>query len=188
MQIVNFFYELARQHKQIKGFFYGKAYEKGAANEAHPLIWLDDPIYGKSDSQTLSYTCNVDILGIPENGKDVLDVQTAAFNVGLALAEKIQRIYRFTGFKADGFTFVSLRDYYDNSAAGYRFTYTIVQATPVNRGNDDFDPSKQFSKIDALPEFRVENPDGCAVFIKKTGLPNFKITNPDGCTVFDDNE
>lgn len=188
MQIVNFFYELARQHKQINGFFYGKAYEKGAANEAHPLIWLDDPIYGQNVNQTLSYTCNVDILGIPEDDEDVLDVQTAAFNVGLTLSEKIKQVYQSTGFKVDGFTFVSLRDYYDNNAAGYRFTYTIVQANPVNRCNDSFDPSKQFPKINALPDFKVENPDGCAVFSEKTGLPNFKITNPDGCSIFTEDE
>lgn len=176
MQIVNFFYELARQHKQIKGFIYGKSYEKGAANEAHPLLWLDDPIYGQSVNQTLQYTVNVDILGIPENDEDVLDVQTTAFNVGLAIAEKIKQTRAQTGYSIDGFSFVSLRDYYDNNAAGFRFTYTMVQANPVNRCGDDFDPSKQFPKVDALPNFKVENPDGCAIFSDKTGLPNFKIT------------
>lgn len=176
MQIVNFFYELARQHKQIKGFIYGKSYEKGAANEAHPLLWLDDPIYGQSVNKTLQYTVNVDILGIPENDEDVLDVQTAAFNAGLAIAEKIKQTRNQTGYSIDGFSFVSLRDYYDNNAAGFRFTYTMVQANPVNRCADDFDPSKQFPKVDALPNFKVENPDGCAIFSDKTGLPNFKIT------------
>ena len=176
MQIVNFFYELARQHKQIKGFIYGKSYEKGAANEAHPLLWLDDPIYGQSVNQTLQYTVNVDILGVPENDEDVLDVQTAAFNVGMAIAEKIKHTRAQTGYSIDGFSFVSLRDYYDNNAAGLRFTYTMVQANPVNRCGNDFDPSKQFPKVDALPDFKVENPDGCAIFSDKTGLPNFKIT------------
>ncbi len=183
MQIVNIFYELARQHKRINGFFYGKTYEKGAANEAHPLIWLDDPVYGQKINQTLSYTCNVDILGIPENEKDVLNVQTAAFNVGLMIAEKVDQ---FAGFKTGGFTFMSLRDYYDNNAAGFRFTYTIVQANPVDRCIDEFDPAKQFPKIEVLPDFKIENPDGCAIFSEKKGLPNFKIANPH--TVFNGNE
>lgn len=188
MQIVNFFYELARQHKQINGFFYGKAYEKGAANEAHPLMWLDDPIYGQSVNQTLSYTCNVDILGIPEGDEDVLNVQATAFRIGIVLAEKIQQTYPSTGFKMGGFTFVSLREYYDNNAAGYRFTYTIIQANPVDRCSNDFEQHKQFPKIDALPDFGLENPDGCAIFNEKNGLPNFKIMNPDGCAIFKDNE
>lgn len=177
MQIVNLFYELARQHKKINGFFYGKTYEKGAANEAHPLLWLDDPVYGQSVNQTLQYTVNVDILGLPANDKEVLDVQTSAFNVGLSIAEKIKQAKEPRGFSVDSFTFLSLRDYYDNNAAGYRFTYTLKAVNPVDRCADDFDPSKEFPKIDALPEFNLENPDGCAVFNNKNGLPNFKLKN-----------
>jgi hypothetical protein len=188
MQIVNLFYVLAREHKQINGFLYGKSYEKGAANEAHPLVWMDDPVYGRSVNQTLSYTCNVDILGIPDKEKNVLEVQEAAFKIGLTFAEQIKSIYPSTGFKIDGFTFISLRDYYDNNAAGYRFTYSIIQANPVNRCNNDFDPSKQFPTVEALPEFKVENPNGCAIFSEKTGLPSFKITNPDGCVIFSGDE
>lgn len=172
MEIVNLFYELARQHKQLNGFFYGKSYEKGAANEAHPLLWLDDPIYGQAINQTIRYTINIDILGVPSSDKEVLDVQTAAFNVGLTIVEKIKKI---RGYSIDGFSFVSLRDYYDNNAAGQRFTYTIVQANPVDLCADNFDPEKQFPRMGGLPEFKVDNPDGCAIFNDKTGLPNFKL-------------
>lgn len=181
MQIVDLFYELARQHRQIRGFFYGKAYDKGAANEAHPLVWLDDPIAGRDVNQTIQYTCNVDILGIPSNDAEVLAIQNSAFVIGLSFAEKIKRAYPANGFKFSGFTFVSLRDYYDNAAAGFRFTYTVTQANPVNRCNDDFDPDKQFPETGALPSFQLDSPQGCAVFNDKSSLPNFKLTNPDGC-------
>jgi hypothetical protein len=184
MQIINLFYELARQHNQIRSFYYGKSYEKGSGNEAHTLVWLDDPLYGRSVNQTIAYTCNVDFLGIPEDDKNTIDVQTAAFTVGLEFAEKIKQEQAKTGFSLSDFSFISLRDYYDNKAAGYRFTYTIIQANPVDKCNNDFDPNKQFPTRDALPQFNIENPDGCAVFTDKNGLPNFKITNPDGCTVF----
>jgi hypothetical protein len=175
MKIVNLFFELARQHKRIKGFFYGKAYEKGAGNEAYPLVWLDDPVYGQSVVQTLTYSCNVDILGIPKNETDVPRIQTEAFEVGLSFAEKIKQIYRITGFGVRDFSFISLRDYYDNGAAGFRFTYTLAQANPVNRCNGDFDPSKHFPTPEALPDFKVDAPDGCAIFNEKSGLPDFKI-------------
>lgn len=175
MEIVNLFYELARQHKLLKGFFYGKSYEKGAANESHPLLWLDDPIYGQTVNQTIRYTVNVDILGIPANEKEVVDVQSAAFTVGLTIAERVKQLRAQTGYSVEGFSFVSLRDYYDNDAAGFRFTYTIIQANPVNRCADDFDPAKQFSQGGLLPDFRADSPDGCAVFNDKAGLPNFKI-------------
>lgn len=175
MQIVNFIYELARQHKQLKGFIYGKGYEKGAANEAHPLLWLDDPIYGQANNQTIQYSVNVDILGIPKNEEEVLDVQTAAFYTGLDIAEKIKDIRHHSGFSMGEYSFVSLRDYYDNNAAGYRFSYTIIQANPVDRCGMNFDPDKKFPEINALPDFKIENPEGCAIFDHKTGLPNFKI-------------
>lgn len=175
MQIVDFFYELARQHKRINGFIYGKSYEKGAANEAHPLMWLDDPVYGQSVNRAIRYTVNVDILGIPETDKEVADVQTGAFNVGLSIAERIRQTRDKSGYTIDDFSFLSLRDYYDNNAAGFRFTYTIVQANPVDRCADDFDPDRAFPEREALPVFEVDNPDGCAIFNDKTGLPNFKI-------------
>lgn len=175
MQIVNFFYELAREHKRVNGFIYGRSYEKGAANEAHPLIWLDDPIYGASAGNTIRYTVNIDVLGIPVNDDEVLAVQSAAFTTGLSLIERIKQVRHASGFSIDGFTFVTLRDYYDNSAAGQRFTLTINQANPVDKCADDFDPDKQFPKTDALPDFLVENPEGCAIFNDGTGLPNFKL-------------
>lgn len=175
MQIVNLFYELARQHRSIKGFFYGKAYEKGAANEAHPLLWLDDPISGQSVNNALSYTCNVDILGIPKDEGEVLAVQSSAFQVGLGLAERIDAFTSVAGFRLNGYSFVSLRDYYDNSAAGFRFTYTLIQANPVDRCADAFDPSKELSAAQSLPSFNVEHPGGCAVFNDKAGLPNFTL-------------
>lgn len=176
MHLVNLFYDIARQHKKLKGFFYGKAYEKGAGNEAHPLLWLDDPISGGTVGDkigVLQYICNADILGIPANDNEVADVQAEAFNVGLSIAEKIRTMQ--SAYSLIDFSFISLRDYYDNNAAGYRFTYTIKAANPVNLCAEYFDPEKQFDTRRPLPDFSVENPDGCAVFRDKNGLPNFKV-------------
>lgn len=188
MQIVDLFYNLAREHKKIKAFFYGRTYEKGTGNEMHPLLWLDDPLYGVSNNQTLQYTCNVDILGIPENDSDVLNVQDSALSVGLTIAEKIKTSYTKTGFTINSLSFVTLRNYYDNNAAGIRFTYTVNQANPVDRCNDDFDPDKQFTKPSDLPDFKTDHPEGCAIFSDKPGLPNFRTDNPQGCATFTKNE
>jgi len=175
MQIVNFFYELAREHKRLNGFIYGRSYEKGAANEAHPLLWLDDPIVGTMAANTIRYTVNIDLLGIPANDTEVLAVQTDAFNAGLSIIEQIKNVRAASGFSVDTWNFLTLRDYYDNNAAGIRFTLTVIQANPVNRCADDFDTDKQFPKVEALPDFLVENPDGCAIFNDSAGLPNFKL-------------
>ena len=175
MQIVNLFYELARQHKRVKGFYYGKAYDKGAGTDRYFLVWMDDPVYGRSVNQTIQYTVNVDFLGIPAKDADVLAVQGEAFRVGLTFAEKVKQTRTKTGFFIDGFSFVSLSDYYDDGAAGFRFTYTVTHANPANICNDDFDPDKQFPDGPVLPDFNTDHPDGYAVFADKPGLPTFSI-------------
>jgi len=174
MQIVNFFYELARQHKRINGFIYGRTYEKGAGNSVYTLAWLDDPIIGASAANTIRYTVNLDILDIPQNDADVITVQSDALDIGLSMIERIKQVRFESGFSLDNFTFLSLRDYYDDNAAGQRFTMTVIQANPVNRCAEDFDPSKHFPTIHDLPDFLVDNPDGCAIFNDNEGLPNFK--------------
>lgn len=174
MQIINLFYELARQHKRLKGFMYGKGYEKGTAHEAHPLLWLDDPIYGRTIGNTIQYTVNVDILGIPQKGVSISEIQTAAFEVGIGLKERINDDEDL-GFSVSDFSFLTLSNYYDNDAAGCRFTYTIIHANPVNLCADEFDPDKELTNLEGLTNFKVDSAEGCAIFQNKHGLPNFKI-------------
>lgn len=181
MEIVNLFYELAQQHRQARGFVYGKAYEKGSGNDRYPLVWLDDPISGTAYNGTgeagrvLQYTVNVDFLGIPDSAAQVLEVQGAAFDMGLAFFEKFKQTRGVTGISSSGFSFISLRDYYDDNAAGYRFTFTILQANTVDRCGDFFDPAKTFPAVKNLPDFTTEHPDGCAVFSDSDSLPNFRV-------------
>lgn len=174
MQIVDFFYDLARQHDLIKAFYYGKAYDKGAGNSIYPLVWFDDPLSFRSAGNTIQYTVNIDFLGQPVNDADVMAVQTAAFNVGLSFREKIKKQYGRIDFSVSDFNGLTLRDYYDDNAAGVRFTFNVIQANPVDRCADNFDPAKQFPLTDPLPDFAVDNPTGCAVFGGDV-LPNFEI-------------
>lgn len=180
MIIINIFYELARQHTRIKGFRYGRTYEKGAGNDSYPLVWVDDPITGRAAGspeagRVLGYTVNVDFLGLPGRGARVPEVQAAAIDAGLSFAERLTQIRGKTGVTVTGFTFVTLRDYYDDDAAGARFTYTLAAANPVDRCADVFDPDKQFPPRADLPDFATDHPDGCAVFGDTKGLPNFRV-------------
>lgn len=178
MQIVNLFYELARQQKEMKGFKYGKGYSKGAGTDIYPLTWVDDPLTVSSAGPTINvmrWTVNVDVLGIPKDDADTLAVQVRAFLIGLSYIEKTKEIKNVTGLDIESFTAVSLREYYDDNAAGWRFTYIVSAANPVNRCADYFDPDKEFNKDNPLPDFNTQNPDGCAVFNDKKGLPNFNI-------------
>jgi len=174
MEIVNLFYNLARQHKDVKGFIYGLKTANGAGNEAFPLTHLDDPILGQGgDGNTLTYTCNVDITDIPAGALTVQAAQEAAFKIGLSYVERLKLVQN--GYKISRYSFITLKEYYDNDAAGMRFTYNVVAANPANRCADDFDPTKNFPEFSAFPDFKTDHPEGCAVFTEKNGLPDFKI-------------
>lgn len=172
MQIIDILYDLARQHKLIKGFKYGKPSEKGAGSDKYPLTWVDDPISGQTSGPAngplaiIRQTVNVDILGLPQDDSEVLTVQSTAYLIGLSYAEKI---------KATSFSWVTLRNYYDDDAAGVRFTYTVQGVNPINLCGDFFDPDKQLSIDELLPNFVADNPDGCAVFSDNKTLPNFSV-------------
>lgn len=179
MQIVNFLYELARQHERINSFVYGKAYRKGAGNHKYPLFWLDDPVSGRSSNggSVLSWSVNLDVLGIASDPAEIEPVQTAAFDAMLTTFEKIKEL-RGKGlslFAVDDFNFITVSDYYDDNAAGVRFSITFTAANPVDRCGDDFDPAKQFPTTERLPAFDTDAPNGCAVFSDKGGLPNFSV-------------
>lgn len=179
MQIVNLFYSLALKHKRINGFIYGKSYEKGSGKEFHPLVWLDDPILGRSAGPTnnaIAYTTNFDVLGIPAKDSEVEIVQDAAFSAGLSIINQIKKLRDVEGFTVDNFSFVSLRDYYDNKAAGFRFTLNLTTVNPSDICADDYDPAKQFPDASVLPDFSTAHPEGCAVFSNTSVLPNFKTT------------
>lgn len=175
MKIVDLFYTLTRENIYLKAFFYGKSYEKGEGNEYHPLLWLDDPIYGSNFNNILTWNVNFDILDIPSCEYPVSVVQGNCLKIGLAIIEKIKKPSRRQGIEFDTFSFITLRDYYDNKAAGIRFTLTLKTPNPVDICKDDFDPNKQFPDNNQLPDIDTSNKEGCAVFSDKFELPKFNL-------------
>lgn len=171
MQIVNIFYDLARQHTVIKGFYYGG--QRGAGNSVYPLVWLDDPLNGQASGAVASWSVNFDVLGIPVTDAEISTVQGEAFNAGLALIEKL-KAFPPGVLQVERFSYITLRNYYDDNAAGVRFTVNLAQPIPGNLCIDYFDPLKQFTPLATLPDFATDNPEGCAVFTDGA-LPNFNI-------------
>lgn len=176
MKVVNVFYKLAKEHKEVRGFRYGRSYEKGAGNDFYPLIWVDDPILGNAVSPergaVLQYTVNVDVLCLPESGAHILIAQSEAWHIGLDMFQRLKTA-RTGGAHGITFSFITLSDYYDDNAAGIRFTFTLALANDVSLCDDNFDPDKKLEGHDPLPDFATENPTGCAIF-GEFGLPTFK--------------
>ncbi|WP_302605735.1 hypothetical protein [uncultured Alistipes sp.] len=179
MQIVDLFYNLARECRRIRGFAYGRAAAKGAGNDAYPLLWLDDPIMARREGGALFYTVNFDVLGIPEEQTDaaIASVQGEALETACILLEHVQRTRGTHGFTVRASDLVSVRSYYDDAAAGWRCTAVLAAPLPLDRCGDYFDEDGTLPMPQPLPVFSADDPSGCAVFSEKPGLPSFKMTD-----------
>lgn len=180
MDMVNFFYELAKEHRRVRGFAWARSHNKGSGKDMYPLVWVDDPVMGTSiglqqRGNGIQYTVNVDFLGLAKNAREKLDVQTEAFYTGLDFFERGKTLYKTHRIRLTAFNFITLSEYYDDNAAGCRFTFTAIGDNVVDRCADNFDPDKHLvDRPSRLPDFLTENPDGCAVFANAVTLPNFK--------------
>lgn len=175
MIIANLFFHLARTHKTMRAFRYDRNAAKGAGTDLYPLTWLDDPVLASADGPQLNvlrYTVNVDILEKPTKERTVEAIQQAAILTGLEYRERIRDFY---GPQVEEFSFVTLRNYYDDNAAGARFTYQLSGINFVDLCAEPFDENKKFTEVHRLPQFDANDASGCAVFNDKPKLPNIKI-------------
>lgn len=176
--VVDILYELAKQHLSIKSFVYDSVNEIGNGSELYPLFWLEDPILLNSTAANIiRVDFNFSITEVPTNNSEVKAVQDRCFVTGLAIIEKLRELKAITGLSVVDFSAVSLRRYYDNNAAGYRFSVTVNRVNPQNlcKLDEEFDPGKEFPKTDNLPKFDTDNKNGCAIFSDKPGLPKFDL-------------
>lgn len=176
--IVRLFYELARTHERVRGFIYAQSRDKGYGNEFHPLVWLDDPILGRSGTNNAyTWTVNFDVLGVPDGYYSEEHIQARADAIALDMIEKIKKT-RFEdlkhGFSVGSVADLTLRNYYDNKAAGKRYTIELIGPYAGNRCTDPFDPDKVLPSDSLLPDIDTSNAQGCAIFKEKGDLlPNF---------------
>ena len=179
MYVHDLVYNLAREHKAVKGYYYGRAELKGAGTDRYPLVWLNDPVSGTNVNgrEILRLNANVDILGIPANEADVARVQHLAFFIGIEFAEQIRKTSTPKGvLNTMSYDWITLSNYTDDKAAGVRFTFHLDALNPINLCADMFDPAKQFEEREGLLNFKTDDPTGCAVFGKSGVLPNFELS------------
>ena len=123
--VVNLFKEQAREHKSIKSFYYNRNYELGNGNESHPVFWLEDPIVGRNQSNLFIVSVNFSILFWPDSNNEILKLQDLSFSVGLNILERIKIKEKEIGVMPT-WTYVTIRDYYDNNACGCRFSADLT--------------------------------------------------------------
>ena len=173
--IIEVFRTQARQHKTIRSFYYNRNYEIGSGNEAHPLFWLEDPIGGRNQQNTFTNDINFSILFAPKQDDDIQVLQNLAFSIGLNILERIKHDNVSPVSVLPAWSYLTLRDYYDNNACGCRFSVQLVHRNMQNLCliNEQFEKDKTFELNNQLNDFDVSVANSCETFVNK--LPKFDI-------------
>jgi hypothetical protein len=130
--ILQVFREQARRHRHIKSFYYQRTGSLGSGNEAHPVFWLEDPICGRNKNNIFISSVNFSILFVPDNEQQILSLQNQAFSTGLDILEYIKQDRNSPVGILPEWTYITLRDYYDNNACGCRFSVDFTHRNMQN--------------------------------------------------------
>lgn len=173
--IIEMFRRQAREHKTICSFYYNRNYEMGSGNEAHPLFWLEDPLAGRNSGNTFTNTVNFSVLFIPKDDAEVANLQNMAFSIGLNILERIKYDDTVPISVLPSWSYLTLRNYYDNNACGCRFTVELVQRNMQNLCliEEQFDSKNEFATSKPLNHFELKTSDTCETFVNK--LPVFDL-------------
>lgn len=183
-KIVATFKDVCRKHKLIKSFIYNRTYELGGGNDVHPLVWLEEPIYLTNFAQSgagFQYQVNFSVLLIPKQcGLTFQECQNLALSAGLNIIEYFKKYYSKRENKGlfkvrDGYSGITLQHYYDDDAAGARFSvvFEIVNPTNICLLDEQFDEDKEFEVKELINDFTITPANNCTTFVDK--LPDFNI-------------
>lgn len=185
-QIVKTFYDLAREHKLVRSFKYDRISKgMGVGNEAHPHVFLEDPIYAADTNLTngvVPVTVNFNVVITPQmlNNYSVYPSteagQTLCYSIGLNFIAKLRDMVKLGDDYVKGIVgwqCHTLKHWSDNDADGVRFSLILNVKNMINFCDVDahFDPEKEFKVEEPLADIPTDNATGCAVFDKK--LPTF---------------
>lgn len=187
--VIDTFYDLSKEHKLIRSFVYDRVSKgMGTGEKNYPQCFLEDPIY-ILDSTPLDgkvyVTVNFDITCLPHafsnyNVKQLTEVECEnvchqiALNYVARLRELNKDFETRNGVEVVKFSFVTLRNWGDDKAAGVRCTVRLAVDNDIQLCDLDehFDPTKEFDLGKLLDDVDTDNAHGCAEFDYK--LP--KIT------------
>ncbi len=187
--VIDTFYGLSKEHKLIRSFVYDRVSKgMGTGEKNYPQCFLEDPIY-ILDSTPLDgkvyVTVNFDITCLPHafsnyNVKQLTEVECEnvchqiALNYVARLRDLNKDFDTRNGVEVVKFSFVTIRNWGDDKAAGVRCTVRLAVDNDIQLCDLDehFDPNKEFDLGKLLDEVDTDNAHGCVEFDYK--LP--KIT------------
>lgn len=155
--IIALFRNQAREHKAIQSFHYNRSYELGSGNEQHPVFWLEDPIIGRNQQNVFTNTVNFSILFIPKVDTDIVNFQNQSFSIGLNILERIKMDENIAVTVLPTWTYLTLRNYYDDNACGCRFSVELIQRNMQDLCliEEQFDVDKELKTKAILNDFKL---------------------------------
>ena len=188
--IITTFYGLAKEHKLIRSFVYDRVSKgMGTGEKNYPQFFLEDPIYiGDStplDGKVVA-TINFEITCLPQafsnyNVKQLTEeeCQNVCHQIALHIIARLRELNKDfdtrTGVDIISFSFLTLRNWGDDKAAGVRCTLKVSVDNDIQLCDLDehFDPEKEFNLGNLLDNIDTDDAQGCATFDYK--LPNIKL-------------
>lgn len=192
-KIIDTFYNLSKEHKLVRSFAYGNvSKKKGTGEQMYPEVLLEDPIYVQFseplDGQ-VPVQVNFDVTCLPQafnnfNVKqlDEAECQNICHQIALSFISKLRFDNKdftkpvYNGIQVENYSFLTLRHWGDDDAAGVRCTLNLMVDSDIQLCDIDehFDPDKEFDIDVLLNDIDTDNPVSCdATFNYK--LPQFKI-------------
>lgn len=174
--IISIFKEQAREHKLIKAFYYNRSYEKGSGKDRYPLFWLEDPLTGRNENNLFTNSANFCVLFVPQDNVNTEYYQNLAFSIGLNIIERIKKSGNANGISIlPNWSYTTLRHYYDDDAAGCRFTvsFNLLNMQNLCLIDEQFDKNKAFEDESFMPSINLNPKNGCEIFVNK--LPDFDL-------------
>lgn len=173
--IKNIFRETARKHKLIKSFQCSRNHNIGEGNSQYPMLWLELPLYGKSNKGLITNDISFDVMLIPSEDLTPSQCQELAFSCGLNIIEYIKREFKKKGYEIPDWTYHTLEHYYDDNTFGCRFSLTLVLINMLDLCvvDEQFDENKEWEEKETMNKFDTNPNNACEVFTDK--LPTFDL-------------
>lgn len=196
--IIRTFYNVAREHKLVRGFKYDRLSKTaGVGEDNHPLVLLEDPIYVADSTLSdgsVKCTVNFDVVMLPQafenyNKRQLTpeECQTVAHSIALNFVAKLKDIQKNydkydeneynTSIHVLSYSFITLRNWYDDNAAGVRCTMVISVDNPISYCDleEHFDPNKEFNLEELLQPINTDDAAGCWDVTFDYKLPKFNL-------------
>ena len=188
--IIDTFYQLSKEHKLVRSFIYDRiSKKKGTGEQLYPSVLLEDPIYIRASAPMdgkVPVQVNFDVTCLPQafNNYNVTQLteeecQNVCHQIALHFVAKLRQDNKEfetrTGVDVVDYSFITLRNWGDDAAAGVRCTINLLVDSDIQLCDIDehFDPEKEFDLGKLLNDVSTDNAASCVNFDYK--LPRIRL-------------